>query len=384
MSLHGGRERFWFGIAAAFVLFGLGLGVYYLVFRKSAGPPSDPPKSAFAGSSEALQQSVVLPTLDTPIPANKSAIWCSSFQLAWNHLMTDVAQGPIQLKDAQILADRLNQAGQSDSDLDARDFYAAAGFAKDGIIQRIQTEMGRKFPDSTAPTFDVPADGAIAYAFMRTQVKFTVPFFDNDEAFRFTDSLGRQTLVKSFGIREKDEGAYRKLREQVRVLYWGSDNVALKKDEMGEFVIDPCRDSQPYQIILASIGRQPTLGEAIIAVRKKLATKPADEFESRFQPVDSLLIPTMHLQINHQFKELEGKQFLNPTLNGLYLNKALQTIQFRLDRSGAELSSEARIELKGGPNQFYFNRPYLLILKKRAGNHPFLVMWVDNAELLDK
>ena len=89
----------------------------------------------------------------------------------------------------------------------------------------------------------------------------------------------------------------------------------------------------------------------------------------------------------HHFQELEGsdKQFLNPSLQGLYLDTALQTIQFGLDRSRAELSSESQIIVKSAPAAFlHFNRPFLVLIKKRDAEQPFFVMWVDNAELLDK
>jgi hypothetical protein len=35
------------------------------------------------------------------------------------------------------------------------------------------------------------------------------------------------------------------------------------------------------------------------------------------------------------------------------------------------------------PRYFYFNRPFLIYVKKRGPEYsPFFVMWVDNAELM--
>jgi hypothetical protein len=376
-------NRGWLGIAGAFVL--LGLAVYLLFFWKAAGRPYDPPQNSFDGGSEALEHTVVVPTLDTPLPSNESAIWCSSFQLAWNHLKTDVAQGPIQLKNAEVLADRLNQAEQSESDFDAQDLYAAAGVVKNGIVQRIQKDMGQKFPEIPAPALNVPADGAVAYGFMRTQVTFKIPFFDNDDEFQFKGSTGKEVAVKSFGIRKKDDYAYQRLREQVQVLYCPVD-VFWKEKDGGEYIVDPCKTSQPYQIILACIGRKPTLAEALADVHQKMTANPPHELATRIHPRDSLLIPSMHWRVNHRFKELEGKdkQFLNLTMKGLFLDTALQMIQFRLDRSGAELASQSKAYVLPGATYFHFDRPFLVILKKRDVKQPFFVMWVANAELLDK
>jgi hypothetical protein len=94
----------------------------------------------------------------------------------------------------------------------------------------------------------------------------------------------------------------------------------------------------------------------------------------------------MNWKVVHHFKELEGpdKEFVNPALAGRHLGTALQMIEFRMDRSGVELASESRVEVKPGASYFHFKRPFLLYMKKREAEKPFFVMWVDNAELLSK
>ena len=49
-----------------------------------------PTALAFDGDSKSLKQSVIIPTLDTPIPEGKNVIWCASFQMAWDRLKNDV------------------------------------------------------------------------------------------------------------------------------------------------------------------------------------------------------------------------------------------------------------------------------------------------------
>ena len=44
----------------------------------------------YSGSSELLERTVIVPTLDCPCPKNKNVIWCSSFQLAWNRMKDDI------------------------------------------------------------------------------------------------------------------------------------------------------------------------------------------------------------------------------------------------------------------------------------------------------
>src|SRR5262245_7852126 len=167
------KRRSWFVLGIALVaLAAVGLAVWFSLRGRSyeASPLT------FDGTSDQLRQTVIVPTLDTPIPDGKSAIWCASFQLAWNRLKDDVAKGPVQLANAQAIADRLNRGDQSEDDLDPGNVYAAAGLVRDGVADRIRAEMDLKFPDVPAPQFDVPPDGAVAYSFLEASEMFGLPF----------------------------------------------------------------------------------------------------------------------------------------------------------------------------------------------------------------
>ena len=68
------------------------------------------PTIAFKGDSEDLRQSVVVPTLDTPMPKDKNVVWCGTLQLAWNRLGKDVLHQPPNVQGAETVASRLNEA----------------------------------------------------------------------------------------------------------------------------------------------------------------------------------------------------------------------------------------------------------------------------------
>ena len=95
----------------------------------------------------------------------------------------------------------------------------------------------------------------------------------------------------------------------------------------------------------------------------------------------------MFFRIGHRFGELEGtdKGLLNPTLEGHFLSAALQSIDFRMDRGGAEVTSQAITETaKSGDYHYEFNRPFLVYMKKRGESKPFFVIWVENTELMQR
>ena len=233
--------------------------------------------------------------------------------------------------------------------------------------------------------FDLDDSGAVllAYGYLRAQVPFTIPYFENTKEFLFKDSEGRATAVSSFGLREEDEYGYHRLREQFETLYVRQE--ARWRDPV-EFAIDLCKDSKPNQIIIACIPRKQHLQAMVADVERKIAEHPPESYYRKLECDAEVLVPCLNWSITHHFDDLEGtdKHLLNRGFENLWLRTAIQTIDFRLDRSGVELESEAKLVCEPVPVNYIVNRPFLLCVKKRDADHPFFVMWVDNAELLSK
>ncbi len=349
----------------AAILFCLLIAVFFL-WNRRPGEVNSYPKS-FDGSSEDLKQTVIVPTLDTPFQEGKSAIWCSSFQIAWNKLIANVVKGPIRVGSARFNPSEI--ASASEADMDPEMFYSEAGWVSDGIVERIQNEMKHKFPDVPKPEFpNLDPIVAVAYAYLKADVQFNIPFLENEKPFHFRGAEGDSTKVASFGIHE-NTSQKNELRKQIEVMYFNPDDSFEKPKE---FAIDPCKDSSPNQVVLAVLPRKQTMGEILKDLEKKIATYGLEEHLHSFGRLDSFLVPNMHWKIKHRFKELEGP----------VIGPALQVIEFKLDQRGASVSSQAIIGIKGGPRLFHFDRPFLIYMKKRDAKHPFFVMWVDNAELL--
>jgi hypothetical protein len=340
----------------------------------------EPPRGQAIISLDNLQQTVVVPTLDSSVPANKSAIWCAAFQLAWNHFKNDVTKGPVQLANAAEVVDRLNRAEQSEDDLDPTTYYAIAGLVRDGIVARVREDMAAKFPDAPQPQFTEAETAALAYAFLQAGVRYKYEYYDNTKPLPFIGSDGKKIPVRSFGVRPSERAqGHGTFRAQVHILFQDKD----------EFAVDLCKDSQPNQVFLASVGRKETLAATLADVQEKTAKHRPAGVGSEFDQYATLLVPNMHWDLDHHFRELEGrdKLLLNPMLQGLYIDTAWQRVRFNLDRKGAEVRSEARMTAGGrseGRNDFHFDRPFLVVMTKRSAKQPFLVMWVDNAEMLSR
>ncbi len=338
-------------LAGAVLLIGVGIGA---LFFWTAGR-----------HRRSLSATIVVPTLDTPVPAGKSAVWCSTMPLAWKEIRKFLP-GPLRIADPAA-AERLDRCRESIDDLPPDSFYVKSGLAEKGIVELIRWEMAARFPERRFPDLDLPLPkGPIAYAYLKAGLKYRYSFRElGPMTFRGSD--GRQTKVTSFGIPAGDGGDYaEKLREQITI-YASSEIAGFPRSE-AEFLIDPSKTTMPNQIILASVKWQGDLPRTVERV-EKLLLEPGRPFGE----ADVLHVPELNLQTEHRFLELEGADI--PFVK--------QSILFELNRFGAELESEGKTYVSMSL-VFDFDRPFLIYLRKRGGARPFFVLWVENAELLSK
>ena len=172
--------------------------------------------------------------------------------------------------------------------------------------------------------------------------------------------------------------AYEKLRKQPAILYRKND----EDYQLKECIIDLDQTSQPSQIIVALLEPKASLAETMMELEKKIAEDQMERYGGGFDGSAVLIVPDIFFDITHHFAELEGRRFVNAAMKGQVINRAQQDVMFKLDRSGAELRSEAKVAEESVSPPFIFNRPFLVVMKKRGAEHPYFVMWVDNAELL--
>jgi hypothetical protein len=338
-------------------------------------------------------------TLDCPMSEHKNIIWCGTFQIAWDRFKNNIIGESIQLIGVDDLDDRLNNNEFPTENLESDSFYATAGFVKDGAIEQIQKEMAKRFPSEPVPVFDKSYEtlplASIAYAFLSVNAGFKYPFYTNNRKFIFKDSNGNLTDVKSFKDQaEVSNPNTKNVREQVEILFYEYG----QQDNPDTFAVDLYKYTDPYQVVLARMARHQTLTETLNEVRKKISDFKIDpnyDILRKLRPIDSLIVPDVLYKLTHHFTEIEGKKFSNPKWQAVdyFIFEAMQMVDFSLSRTGVILKSEARLGAAGGsppprieqPRHFYFDRPFLIYVKKRGPEYsPFFVMWVDNAELLEK
>lgn len=152
-------------------------------------------------SSERLTRTTIVPTLDTPLPKSGNALWCATFQAAWNRAKDEAVRDSLRIANAQQIADSLNRSPVTEQVLPPGSYYAVAGRLRDGIIATIHRDMLRQFPGMQPPRFEGAA-GFVAYAYLDTKAEFTTPFLEIKRPISFSDAAGNQYPVSGFGLQE--------------------------------------------------------------------------------------------------------------------------------------------------------------------------------------
>ncbi|WP_145254404.1 hypothetical protein [Planctomycetes bacterium Pan216] len=370
----------------AMVLFPVTLGMIPGIFRLQEWSIQErayqEPPFAVDGSSSELRRTIVVPTLETPFPDGRNVIWCASAQLAWDRLKEDVVKGPVELSGdiANRIASVLNRSAIEDRAVAPEDHVSLAGWSKEGVVARIRQEMATHFP-SVTPMMDETYAVALAYSYLSVSLPFDPPYLEGEEPLRFVDPEGNETPINAFGIGKRPRLVIPGLREQIAILYDRPDEWTSKRTD---FVLDLCETSETYQLLVCMIPTPTSFQAALQAVEEKIETGRPD-LGTSFGHNDVLIVPSMRWRIDHEFVELGTAIKLRVDDKEAFVPfRAKQVIEFKLDRSGASLVSQANDAAMALPLHFTVDRPFLLVLRNRVNKQPILVVWIDNAELLHK
>jgi len=147
-------------------------------------------------------------------------------------------------------------------------------------------------------------------------------------------------------------------------------------DSCADFIIELRTCQTNYHLFIARMPAPPTLAEAVELVKSRLRyVTPLP-----FPPYVSLAVPELNFDIVREYTGLCDKSAATNSAP-LPLDSRVRRIRFRLDGKGALVLSEVLMHKPTGP-VFMCDGPFLIMLCYRDMEQPYLVIWVDNAELL--
>lgn len=319
-----------------------------------------------------FRNSLITPYLIRRVLPDKNMLYASNFQVVWNKFSDEISRQNVVLTGNPIMTQMLNRRLTGAQDLSEDCYLAMAGTHEEDITARVIQALSDKFNESPAIDLSLknPRD-ILLYTFLVKDIDFAEEFERLEKPIMFQQS----TPVRAFGIKEfvLDESHIR-AAAQVEIIYYNNDD---------DYIIRLLSRVQDDEIYLAKIPPLKTLSATCSYVLTQVNINRPQELKEK----DTLQIPIIEFDIVDWFLDLEGRCLQSRGMEDFCIAKAIQSIKFRLVQNAApyellpSVSEEKKI-IK--PRKFIFDKPFLLLIRRKGAGYPYFVMWVENTELLSE
>jgi hypothetical protein len=296
-----------------------------------------------------------IPTLEHKISSDKNSVYCATLLFAWNEIRKQI-NSTLTISDEYSDLKLLNNSTSFKNVL------------KDGEY-KVSGEV----------------DGDIIKA--RAEFNKSLPFELKLQSFKNKLTFNGQN-VSSFGIKGYDNLEHLNI---VKIIYYKNDN---------NFIIKLLPKNKEHEIILFkteqsfnSIAEMTTEIEKLTEIGKAEKENKKMHWKYYHYKDDIVVIPKLNFNIETNYKTLEGNNFKS-NKQDFQIERAWQRTAFILDESGAEIESEAEIEVateaideeyeKPKPKKMIFDKPFLILLKRTDVKNPYFGLWTTNTELMTK
>lgn len=305
----------------------------------------------------------VVPTMSENLAEN--TLWCGTFQLIWNDLKNDIAKQNIIFSPQLSIADHLNKEEFNVSMISDEFFYKKVGTPSPELKKEIEMAIKEKFNENSNILNEFNWDqnnGYFLYTMLKKKFEFNQQF-DELEKGKFADKYEN---VSYFGI---DQDTKKEARNQVDVLYYNSkDDLAIK-----------IRTKQNDEVILCKNQEGKTFNEIYAKIQK---TNYSGKLN--LSDAEDLKIPNIIIKEKKEFSDIANREFSLSTGEITKIDMAIQTIEFKLDKKGGEIKSEAGltmttgIELEEEKREFCFDSPFTLFLREEGKEKPYFAAKISD------
>lgn len=255
-------------------------------------------------------------------------VWCGTFQLIWNDLKNELAKQDIIFQPQLKVVENLNKEIFTTNDLTDKYYYKKIGTPSIELKNEIAREIKEKFNEKSNILDEFNWQNRddrdyFLYVMLKKEFKFEKKFEELEKG-----KFGEYNNVKYFGISKNNKN--NSLREQVDVIYYNSkEDFAIKLKTKQEDEIILCKNPQ---------------GNNFNQIYENIVAK-GNEYtgDKKLKEKDSVKIPNISMKIKNEPTEIENKKFLFSNGETYCIERALQTIEVELDRTGGKIKSEAGI-----------------------------------------
>lgn len=348
------------------------LGIAF--FAKREAPietPNEPePKTTMQTANTKMK---IVTSLEDEISENTA--WCGTFNLIWNDLKNDLAKQDIVFSSQPEMVKNLNKGTFNTSHLSEDSYYKVYGTPNLELKAEIEKAIQEKFNETSdiLDDFDwknASSEDYFLYCMLKKEFEFPNVFteFENGK-FRNYEN------VKYFGI---DENTDESVRDQVAVLYYDS------KDDFAVKLLTKTND----EVVLVKGNKANSFGKMYEEVMQK-----SENYEGRYvlEENEILKIPNIKFDLKEEIKEVENQTFSFSDGNEYEIEKALQTIQFELDKKGGKIKSEAGMMVKEAmaimptePREFLLDDTFSIFLVEENQDLPYFAAKISDIRQVQK
>ncbi len=302
-----------------------------------------------------FKKTLFIPTLENTISNDKNSIYCATLLFAWDEIRKEI-NSPLTISSEYRELNLLNSSKSFSDVLKNNEYESSIEIDENLIIAK--AEFSKSLP------FE-----------FKLQSYTNKLVFDNQK-------------VASFGINGYND--YEQLKT-IKIIYYKNDN---------NFIIKLLPKEREHEIILFKTSQSFNSIAEMTSEIKKLTEIGISEIKNDkinwkyyINEDDKIIIPKINFNIETNYKSLEGNNF-NAELQNYIVEKAWQRTAFILNESGAEIESEAEIEVaaveeaveieKRQPKKLIFDKPFLILLKRKDAKNPYFGLWTTNTELMIK
>lgn len=353
----------------------------------------------FAKTEQNFGKPQLSATTDIELNQSQSIVYCPTMTIAWQELRQQ-----FELPKPTEFTKQLDHDAQQFTRcaLPEESFVIFSGKASPDLLQQLQTAHQQLFNEK----FDVDhlsSEHIIQYAALKHAIDFEKPFevlSPDLHPTTFTTQTGH-TYEQSFDF----FGCFKdlpKYNNQVDVIRDQADDFTLRlhgKKETSESVI-LSMFSQPPSTLIAAIeqtNQRLKQWDDRQAAHTKRGFPPESWSPKNPAPlrlIDSILIPNISLNLKTSITELIGLPLSKvPDRTPYAIDESKQMIAFDLTHAGAKVKSYANNECAvesfekpapTTPREFHFNKPFLCTLWKDGESMPYLAVWVNGPDVLEK
>ena len=321
--------------------------------------------------SQTTESTIVVPTMDSKFEKGKNLIYCSSLELLWLKIYQSLKEKP-EFQNKTQLVKNLNKAIKNyQVPLESNYWLAEFGNVKQGVLDSIKNAYKEKFNIDWEPR-DLDGDNFYGHCYLKKDILFYSRLSDDFYNLYFNDSI----KVKSFGV----DGGWQNptYKKKIKIFdYVDKDNFIVQvgcKDTLDEIFFAKVNPSNLVWLTFENVMYRVAKGN-----------------ESYLEEFDKLKLPYLKFDIEKEYTEVTNNSFLNKELLGSKVEFLTQKISFDLTMDGVKIESEASVIIEFGlssdqikPKIYSFDKPFLIIVKRKTAKKPYLLFWVENTEFMTK